>query len=328
MEKSTIRKPTITVFYNGKNITADISKYLLSLTYTDYEKEQSDELNIELKDNKKLFQGDWKPQKGDKISAKIGYNTNEKLDCGTFTIDEVELRMSDNGDVVSIKALAASINQQIRTKNSKSYKNKTLVEIAKEIAKKYGYSVVGSTGNVKIGYIAQIDESDLSFLSRIAKKYGYLFKLTDNLITFTPVEKTTDPKGIKDVVKKEISSLSLRDNGVRHYGKCAVQYLDKSGKYISYIASANNSSKEILKLDTKCKSKSEAIQLANAGLKNGSKKIEGNIEFKDGQISMIAGVNINLKLDNAYDNKYHIKQSTHNVSDGTYTTSVEVETCS
>lgn len=40
-----IYKPNVLLLYNGYNINPDFSPYLLDVTYTDYEKDQSDELN-------------------------------------------------------------------------------------------------------------------------------------------------------------------------------------------------------------------------------------------------------------------------------------------
>ena len=47
----------------------------MSLTYSDFTENQSDELEIELKDNHRLFQNDWRPAKGDKINVQIGYKS-------------------------------------------------------------------------------------------------------------------------------------------------------------------------------------------------------------------------------------------------------------
>lgn len=54
-----VSKPFYELKYNGHNVTLDISEYLQEITYTDYEKEQSDELTIHLKDNDKKFQNNW-----------------------------------------------------------------------------------------------------------------------------------------------------------------------------------------------------------------------------------------------------------------------------
>lgn len=324
----TVKQPAITAFYNKKNITSDISKYLISLTYTDYERNQADELEIRLKDDKQLFQKNWRPEKGDKLTAWLGYSDDKLLNCGTFTIDETELTMSDAGDEFIIKALAASINEKIRQADSKSYKNKTLIEIAREIAAKHDYTVAGSHGFIKIPYIAQIHESDLSFLSRLAELYGYIFKLTDNVITFIPQEILDNKNPILTLKRKDLKSLSLKDTGVKTYNSCSVNYLDSKGKLITYTAKSTNSEglkNETLKLDVKCSCKTEAIRVADAGLKRASKTIEGALSLPKGCTRLVAGVNINLELNNSYDGKYHVVKTVHTVTTDDYLTEAEVE---
>ena len=323
----TIKNVKLEVKINKHNVTEDVSKYLMSLTYTDYEKGQSDELSLELKDNDKLFQNDWRPRKGDKISAKIGYNNLPLLNCGTFTIDEVEYGKSSDGDVFLIKALAASINQKVREKNNKSYKDKTLVEIAKHIGTKHGYKVAGASGFLKIPYVAQMNESDLAFLSRIASEYGYIFKLTNNIITFTPVENLENSKTVNTYTISDIEEIRIKDSGVGTYNKCSVQYLNNKGKTVTYTAKSEalSTNKETLKLSGRCSSKEEAVRKAKAGLKQSTKSLSGSINFKQGQTKAIAGVNIELDLGNSFSGKYHIKQSTHTVNRDGYTTSVEIE---
>lgn len=324
----TVNKPKVVVYYQNKNITSDISRYLQSLTYTDYEKGNSDELEITLKDNHKLFQKNLRPIKGDKISAYIGYSDEELLNCGTFTIDEVSYSFSLSGEEFSIKGLAASINQNIRDKNNKSYKNKTLVQIAKEIANKHGYTVAGRYGFTKISYIAQVNESDIAFLARIAKLYGYIFKLTDKVITFLPEENFTNKKSVRTVKPEDLSSGNIQDSSVQTYASCSVKYLNPKGKLVTYTAKDPNNKakhKKTNKLTVKCGSKSEAMRVAKAGLLHGTKTIKGTLQFKKGYVNMIAGVNFQLDLGNNYDGKYHITQSTHTISTDEFTTSIEFE---
>ena len=317
--------PRVVLIYNKKDISTNISKYLMSLTFTDYEKDQSDELNLQLKDSDKYFQNSWRPQKGDKISAQIGYEDEQLLDCGTFTIDETEWSCDDSGDVFTIRALAASVNQKIREKGSKSYKNKTLVDIAKEIASKHGYTVAGSAGFVKIPYVAQLNESDMAFLQRISAQYGYIFKLTDTVITFIPAEELDKNKPVI-ITDKDLEHITLRDSSTKTYNACSVKYIGKKGKLVSYTArTAKQGTKtETLKLNIKCSSKAEAKRIAEAGLRNGSKVIEGEIDLKDGRADIFAGRNIELRVNNSYSNTYHVTNTTHRITRDDYKTSMGV----
>lgn len=321
----TIKIPKVVLIYNKKDISKSISKYLMSLTFTDYEKDQSDELNLQLKDSDKYFQNSWRPQKGDKITAQIGYENKTLLECGTFTIDETEWSCDDSGDVFTIRALAASINQKIREKGSQSYKNKTLVDIAKEIGSKHGYTVAGSAGFIKIPYVAQLNESDMAFLQRISAQYGYIFKLTDTVITFIPAEEL-DKKQSVIITYKDIEHITLRDSGTKTYNACSVKYVGKQGKLVSYTAktATQGTKTETLKLNVKCSSASEAKRIAEAGLRNGSRIIEGEIDLKTGRTDIFAGRNIELRVNNSYSNNYRVTNTTHRITRDDYKTSMGV----
>lgn len=323
-----VKNPQVIILYNKEDITKNISSYIQSVTYTDYEKDQSDELSITLNDYDGYFQNDWYPEKGDKISAQIGYEGEKLLDCGVFTIDEPELDISTEGDTFVIRALAASINQKIRERTHNSYVNKTLVDIAKQIGKKHGYVVKGSAGFIKIPYAVQCNETDLAFLKRLASSYGYIFKLTDTVITFIPVENLENSKSILKISRADIEQASLRDTATKTYSACSAKYLNpKTGKLVTYTARSNKTGikKETLKLDGRYATKAQAKAATEAALRRGSKAVTGNIDFKSGQTNAIAGVNLEAELKNRFSGKYHITQSTHTVTQEDYKTSIEVE---
>ncbi len=323
-----VKTPKVIILYNNSDITKNISPYIQSVTYTDYEKDQSDELSITLNDYDGYFQNDWRPVKGDKITAQIGYEGEKLLACGTFTVDEPELNIETDGDTFTIRALAASINQKTREKNVIGYRDKTLVDIAKQIAKKHGYTVVGSAGFIKIPYAAQYNETDLAFLKRLAASYGYIFKLTDTVITFIPVEDLENSKSILSISRKDIERATLRDSATKTYTACSAKYLNpKTGKLVTYTARSSKTGlkNETMHLDGKYATKAQAKAAAEAALRRGSKAVTGNIDFKSGQIKAIAGVNLEADFSNSFSGKYHVTQSTHTVTPEDYKTSVEVE---
>lgn len=340
-----VKKPKVIILYNNKDITKNISSYIQSVTYTDYEKDQSDELAITLNDYDGYFQNDWYPDKGDKISAYIGYEGEKLLNCGTFTIDEPELNIETEGDIFTIRALAASINQNTREKNVLSYRNKTLVDIAKQIGKKHGYTVAEASQNnsggqtnagkegknagfIKIPYAAQYNETDLAFLKRLAASYGYIFKLTDTVITFIPAEDLENSKSILSISRKDIERGTFRDAATKTFTACSAKYISpKTGKLVTYTARSNKTGlkRETLKLDGKYATKAQAKAATEAALRRGSKAVTANIDFKSGQIKALAGVNIEADMKNRFSGKYHITQSTHTVTPEDYKTSVECE---
>lgn len=323
-----IKKPQIIIIYNKKNVTEDLSKYVKSVTYTDYEKDQSDELEIILKDDLDFFKGSWRPVKGDKIEAKLGYFGEKLLNCGIFTVDEAEMQDMDDGSTFVIRALAASINNKVRERCTKAYDNKTLIDIARIIGKKHGFTVGGSEGFLKLSRVSQCNESDLAFLARISREYGYIFKLTDDVLTFTKIEALDSAEPLSILSKKDISNITLTDSSTKTYNACSVKYVNpKTGKLTTFTYKSNKKDvkTETLKLNVTCSSKSQAEARAKAGLRNGSKTVSGNVELKYGNPFFIAGANFTLTDYKSFNGKYHIIQSTHTVTPESYNSSGEVE---
>lgn len=89
--------PQARIIYEGKDISADISPYLLSVGYTDRLSGESDELELRLEDTDGRWRGDWYPGKGDSLAVSIGYAGQELVSCGSFEIDEIELSFLNYG---------------------------------------------------------------------------------------------------------------------------------------------------------------------------------------------------------------------------------------
>lgn len=322
----TIISPKVLIEYNGHNVTADFSPYLIEVSYIDYEKEQSDELNIVLKDDGR-FMNSWRPVKGDKLSCTMFLGSCVENKCGTFTIDEVEFNGDESGDTCTIKALAVSINQSVRTRYTRGYKGKTLVQIAKEIGKRHGFKVAGALGNVVVSNFVQKNETDLQFLNRLASLYGYIFKITDNVLTFIRQEDLEGINSLLKVDKTQIKSYSFNDTGSKKYDACSVSYYDPKTKTLkTYTAKSGTATtkKDVLKLKTRCSSLDAAKRMANNALKNSSQEITCRIEFKNAIGPVCAGVNIGLMSDFGYYNgKYHLTQTSYRVTSGTYEITAE-----
>jgi len=315
--------------YNNHNVTKDFSKYLQSITYDDYEKEQSDELTITLKDNDKLFQNEWYPEKGAKISCKAGFiDSKEILDCGTFTIDENSFHFSASGDSLEIKALAATTNTPLRTANTRPFEKTTLIKIAQEFGNIHGFKVAGSQGNVPVERVNQANETDLAFLRRIANNYGYIFKITDGLLTFTAIDTLTDADVLFTLTKEDIQDLNISDESTKMYKACSVKYFNpKTKKLCTYTAKRDKGTDTLQLKNIKCLSKDEAKKVAEANLKAGSKEVKGSITLKNANCLFVAGVNFAIKGFGVFDGKYHITHSTHTVSSEEWTVTGDIEKC-
>ena len=320
-------KPEVKLLYNGKDCTNDFSKYLNSVTYREFEDNEADELVLSLNNNDGYFTDLWYPSKGDKLTCSIIYG-NDIFDCGTLTIDENSFNFGTGGDTLEIKAVSTPKEVPIKTKKVKNHTGKTLVAIAKDIGKKQGFSVTGKEGFIKVGNVVQKNESDLTFLKRISKEYGYTFNIKNKLLTFTNKSDLWTNGSILTIGKTDIRSLSLEDSFTNVYGKVKVQYMDlKKKKLMTYTAVGNPNISDERIIYKRCSSLEEAKKVANAALNNNDHEITGRIELKVPLNNFIAGVNINLTGIGKFEGKYHIKSADRNVTKSGYTVTGEIVKC-
>ncbi len=324
MEK--VRKPVFFLEYEQKDITAHITPFVLAVIYIDHEHGKSDEIDIQIEDRDHLWKSTWYPTKGDVLTLKIGYENERLLPCGAFEIDEIE--MSSPPDAVSLKGLGTNIKKALRQKNTKAYENKSLKQIASEIAKNHSFEIVGEIKDIKVKRITQKQERDIAFLKRIAEDYGYAFKITDGKLVFYEIEKLESADTIFVIDRKDLISFSLRDKTHELYKACSVSYHDPKGKkLITHTVKADGIVKgDTLKINERCENKEQAIAKAKAALraKNGL-QTEGSITAT-GNPKLVAGSNIELTGLYNLNGKYHIKSSRHTIDRSAgYKTELEVK---
>lgn len=327
----TVRVPRVKIVYEGKDITQDISKYLLSVQYTDNESNESDEISFTLEDKHGLWKSDWLPQKGDKVSLSIGYDDN-LLDCGKFTVDEIE--MSGPPDIVVLRALAAGTNSPLRTKNSRAYEGQTLRQIAQSVADKYGYSIVATEGssslldNIRVERVTQDRETDLAFLQRIGKDYGVVFNLKDTNLVFTSIFDMEKGNPVIELRRTDLIRYSVKDKATKVYKKARVKHKQvKSNEEITVFyeekKTDQTSSEDTLEIKTRVENVQQAEAKAKAKLHDANRQgQEANFSIPGNPI-MVAGNNFDLLDMGGLSGKYHIKKSSHNVSASGYITEIE-----
>lgn len=320
-------KPYFKIEYNNKDITQDVSKYVLNIEYTDFEHGQSDEIVITVEDSEKIWQSSWIPSKGDSLRLFIGYESDKLLNCGIFEIDEIEFISPP--DILIIKALATGIKKSFRQNNSVAYENKSLKEIALTIAQKHNLTLIGEIENIKVERITQNQERDLTFLKKLAEQYGYIFKITENNLVFYKSDKLINAQSSKILLKSDLEKINLTERTNNSYKAVSINYHNpKTGQKISAIVKNENSTKEdILKINERCENKQQAILKATSTLNKTRSKIEGSISLI-GNPYLIAGLNIEIKDIGYFSGKYHITQVKHSL-DRTlgYITDLEVKSC-
>jgi len=316
----TVDSPKYTVLYNNKNITADISQYMLSLTYSDKTHGESDEVNIELEDVDGKWENAWYPEQGATMTVTMG-----RLKCGVFEIDEIELKGPPS--TVTIKAMATGITSSVRTKKSDAHENKTLKQIAEKVADKNGLTVEGQIPDITLERVTQNKETDVAFLKRISEKYGVIFSIRGKVITFTSVYDLEARKSSFTIDRTDLANWSLKDKASGMIKEAKVQsknakkgekiqanldyqkYIEENPSYTATETANENTGVS----DGYAENQQQGEAMAKAIMHtSASNQQEGSISLQFNDLAC-AGNSFLLTGLGKLSGKYHIKGSTHKI---------------
>lgn len=208
--------PAFNITANADDITAKIADRLLRITTTDEAGFKSDALTLKL-DNRDY--GVAVPVKGAALEVSLGYEAELTL-IGRFIVDEVA-SAGGSGNTLTIKAKAADMLESLKAPKTRSWGAETIETIVSEIAGEHGLTprVAAELGSKVVAPIpyAQIDqtnESDLHFLTRLARQYDAVAKPAFGYLIFVPrgEAKSASGNAIPSVTleEAEVTSWSVR----------------------------------------------------------------------------------------------------------------------
>lgn len=308
----------VTIKWAGKDVTGDISPYLIELTYTDFMEGESDTVEIVLEDIDHRWAGAWYPQFGDKVEVWIGYRNDKQLPCGEFEIDEIEL--SGPPDIMHVKALAAGVKRSVRTRNGRSYENTTLANIAATIARRNKLKLAGKIENIAIRHVNQVYETDLVFLKRLAQQYGYSFAVRGGYLHFFKRAEIKGGEPTLTITRQDVTRFRARDKVHGIAAVATVNYHDPRKKRTRRHKAADKTAKtnargvDELKVIARAESEEQARLKANAAIDRQNEDQTGMTLTMPGNVKLAAGNNVNLTGFGHFDGKYTITQSRHHFS--------------
>ncbi|WP_367298493.1 phage late control D family protein [Hafnia alvei] len=173
--------PAFSLMMEGKDITANIEKRLMSLTLTDNRGFEVDQLDIELDDADGALA---LPRRGVVLTLSLGWKGQALTPKGQFVVDEIE--HSGAPDKLTLRARSADFRDTLNIQREASYHDKTLGDIVTTIAKRNKLDVAldSTLEKVKIPHVDQTNESDGSFLTRLAKQEGAVASVKGGKLLF------------------------------------------------------------------------------------------------------------------------------------------------
>ena len=169
---------------DGRDLSRLVAPHLISLALTESRAEEADTLDLVLDDTQGKFAI---PKRGVAIRLSIGWVGGQLVDKGSFTVDETE--HSGAPDIITIRARSASMTNAMSERRERSWHRQTIGSIVGAIADRHSLkATVGEAlASVVIGHVDQTQESDMSFLTRLARRYDAVMNVKDSHLLFTPI---------------------------------------------------------------------------------------------------------------------------------------------
>jgi len=336
--------PDFSIAADGKDVSAQLHDRLLHMTIEDKAGDTSDSVTIALDDREHAIA---LPRTGAELSISLGYKEQTLVNMGKWAVDE--LALSSAPHTLTIKAKAANMSASttkggkadtLRSSKTRAWDNIAIADICTTIAKEHGYqpriAQKYATGNppaigAPIPHLDQRDESDLNFLTRLARDYGAVCKPVRDFLLF--VEKGTPLSATGRV----LDSIALAPNMVTSWH---VTLADR-GKYVAVIAHYHDhatakripvrvgagSGTPVTSVQGSFANEQAARAAATArlaALARGARRLHltmpGNPLLASGSPLVLAGFR------DGVDGAYHTTSVTHTLDAGGYHTSLEATT--
>lgn len=337
-----VRRVKVSVTIGGHDATSFLEPYLLSFSYTDNATGKADSIQLELQDREGKWAGEWAPKKGTEVVAAFrcldwfGVGLHGALNCGAFKVDEVEY--AGVPDKVSVKAVTASLNGSLReTAKTKAWEGYSLQGVASEIAGSHGLTLMYDAPELTFARQDQREESDLGFITRLARARGVNVKVHDGKLALY-VAKDADARPTSLTISKkggQFSPKSFRfkekSEGTAYTG-CEVNYRDPDTQQVytyaydakgQRVEKAASDAQKVWAVNQRVESEADARKLAQNALRGKNEgECKGSLEIM-GHPGIVTGTTLNLTGFGRFSGTYFVEKAEHKIGSG-YTTSTEI----
>jgi phage protein D len=323
--------PISQITLDGRDLTSKIAPRLVSLSLTESRSDEADTLDFTLDD------ADGKlaiPARGALLRVAIGWDDTGLVEKGSFTVDEVE--HSGAPDILTVRARSASITKGLGERIERSWHGETIGAIVRKIAGKHGLkpAIADALAKIAIAHIDQTHESDMSFLTRLAKRYDAVMNVKDTHLLFMPIGHGTTASGTKlnsiELTRKEGDQHRFHVAERENYAGVKAHYhaTGRAKRKAVVVGGENNHNVKVL--PETYATEAEARAAATAEL-NRTKRSQATMDYTLalGRPDLYPEIPVYLngfgkpEIDDA---SWLAKKVKHSLGDGGFTTALELET--
>ena len=216
-------RPTYKLTANDIDITDLIRQNLVSLSVSDSGGIESDTLDITLSDRGGLA---W-PSKGAELSFWLGYGDDPAFK-GMFYVDELDHSGSPDSITIHAKAMdRLNLGSGLKTRD---WSGQSLGQVISQMAAEQELiaAVSESLQSVSRTNFIQLNESDLHFLTRIAREFGAITKIKAGRLLFIERGVSLTAGGNEmpavSIDRQTCGSHQYQERGANTYGRVSANY--------------------------------------------------------------------------------------------------------
>ncbi len=308
-------KTTHKVLINNQDIFAKLESKEISITITDERGFASDRAEIVINNAKNISVPS--------SDAEMAIYINDTL-MGRYKVTSISLSSRD-GYTLTIQASGVDFKNKFKTKNTRSFtkekENNKISDVVETIASANGYKSVisNSLKNQQLDDTVQ-SETDLKFLTRIAKQFNATVKANNNTIMF--IERTKHNIPSKQLQNSRIVSFELQANSLYNFKSVSAYYTNlKTG---GTLKTQVGNQEPIFTLDRIYKSKDMAQKVATRKLTELSqRKYEIDLILEgDEELQAESGFEI-ANLHELLDGNWSAETVVHHLTSDGFTTNVK-----
>lgn len=296
-----MRRPVVQVIgESGSDLVPGWGSALMSVSYTDNEGGEADELELQFSVSMP-FQAP--PSKGQQYRLLYGWAASSLKDAGIFTFQSASLTFdAENGWTMLVVARSADFVDTDKAADAEHFEETTAGEIFRKLASGVGKSatVHPSIAGIEIPYRLRMQQSAVGFAQQLADDLGGTLKLANGqwLITAKNRGETAGGSTIPPIAISvgEIISCDLTTEGRPEFGEIQSSWFDEE-KGLSLLEAVPGLGQvaKFLALhpapsagEARQRSKAEALDMARATI-SGSVTIEGRPEAMAGAPIVLSG---------------------------------------
>jgi phage protein D len=312
-----IKRPAWEIKIDNKIISDALNRAVQSIAFDDEAGIDSDAITI-------VFTGDLPHiEAGRKIALKLGYKGEELTSAGLFAVES----STWTREALSVTATALNFAGAMKTKRAQTYEGVTIADIVAQISVRAEVSATPlcDFGDTRVNYLAQNDESDMHFLSRLSKEYDAVFSVKSDRIIFLKRggegQKQTERLPTYEINAKLVSELTIKQKARPKYA--AVQAIWRAQQEQETQSVLVGEGEPIFKLAFAFPDAATAKLRAEAKLRALRRDcVEGGFSC-EGTMFRAGGI---IALKNAGENNtdYEIKKVSHHIDKSGWITSVEL----